>query len=71
MNGDSRKSRHSSVYPASSLFDTYIYTKDSDAGDNFITPFNKSDVRRSYIQRIVVPLPNNWKKGEQKFGNIA
>ena len=70
MNGDSRKSRHSSVYPASSLFDTYIYTKGSDVRDNFITPFNKSDTRRSYIQRIVVPLPNKWKKYEQKFANV-
>ena len=56
---------------ASGSFDTYIYRKGSDVRDNFITSFNKSDTRRSYIQRIVVPLPNNWKKGEQKFGNIA
>lgn len=52
-------------------FDTYIYTKDRDVKDNFIGHSIKSDTRRSYIQRIVVPLPNNWKKGEQKFANIT
>jgi len=52
-------------------FDTYIYRKGSDAGDNFMGISIKSDARRRYIQRIVVPLPNNWKKGEQKFGNIT
>ena len=52
-------------------FDTYIYRKGSDVGDNFMGISIKSDARRSYIQRIVVPLQNNSKKGEQKFGNIT
>ena len=55
---------------ASGSFDTYIYRKGSDAGDIFMGISIKSDARRGYIQRIVVPLPNNSKKGEQKFANI-
>ena len=47
-------------------FDTYIYTK----GGDFMGISIKSDARRSYIQRIVVPLPNKWKKYEQKFANV-
>ena len=31
----------------------------------------KSDARRRYIQRIVVPLPNKWKKDDTEFGNIT
>ena len=31
----------------------------------------KSDARRSYIQRIVVPLPNKWKKDDAEFGNFT
>ena len=56
---------------ASGSFDTYIYRKGSDVRDNFITLFNKSDTRRSYIQRIVVLLQNNSKKDEAEFGNIT
>ena len=56
---------------ASGSFDTYIYRKGSDAGDNFMGISIKSDARRSHIQRIVVPLPNKWKKYEQKFANVT
>ncbi len=56
---------------ASGSFDTYIYTKDSDVRDNFMGISIKSDARRSNIQRIVVPLPNNRKKDEAEFGNIT
>ena len=56
---------------ASGSFDTYIYRKGSDAGDNFMGISIKSDARRRYIQRIVVPLPNKWKKDDTEFGNIT
>ena len=56
---------------ASGSFDTYIYRKGSDVRDNFITPFNKSDTRRGYIQRIVVLLQNNSKKDDAEFGNFT
>ena len=71
MNGDPHKRAAILLYIPSGSFDTYIYRKGSDAGDNFMGISIKSDTRRSYIQRIVVPLPNKWKKYEQKFANIT
>lgn len=56
---------------ASGSFDTYIYRKGSDAGDNFMGISMKSDARRGYIQRIVVLLQNNSKKDEAEFGNFT
>ena len=56
---------------ASGSFDTYIYRKGSDAGDNFMGISIKSDARRGCIQRIVVLLQNNSKKDDTEFGNIT
>ena len=56
---------------SSGSFDTYIYRKGSDAGDNFMGISMKSDARRGYIQRIVVLLQNNSKKDEAEFGNFT